>query len=118
MNFVKRFEEQYRVINKTMESKNVIVLDPKKEYEKLAESLGGKVVTINPNDSGVFNPFMLATENVLTLDEKENELRKLFGVSDFGVKYARELLKDMSFLDDDPEWKERVTVILKEYAKI
>ena len=101
-----------------MESKNVTVLDPKREYEKLAESLGGKVITITPNDSGVLNLFMLAAENALTLDEKENELRKVFGVSDFGAEYARELLKDMSFLDDDPEWKERVTVILKEYARI
>jgi hypothetical protein len=87
--------------------------------KKLAKLLGGKVITINPAEYGVINPFLIATENALTIDEKETELRKFFDLlSDYGAEYARQRLSDMSFLDDEPEWKERATLILKKYAKI
>lgn len=117
-NFEKKFQEKYIAINKSIEGNNVVIVDPENEYKKLAEMHGGKVITINPNNSGVINPFTIATEKALTPDEKENLLRRLLDISNYGEEHARELLNDMSFLNDEPEWKERVTVILKEYTKI
>ncbi|MCQ4925029.1 hypothetical protein NE686_18150 [Tissierella carlieri] len=65
----------------------------------------------------VYNPFLVATEKAETIEEKEMELRKLLELSlEYGPTYARQRLSDMSFLDDYPEWKERATKILEEYA--
>lgn len=111
------FEKKSKIIEDAMKGR-VVIIDPENEYKELAKMFGGKVITINPTDCGVINPFLIATEHAQTIDEKEAELRKLLDISDYGAEYARQRLSDMSFLDDVPEWKERATVILKEYAKI
>lgn len=65
-----------------------------------------------------FNPFLISTEGFETIEEKAIELKKLLIYSDgTGTEYANEILKDMSFLDNNPEWKKHAEEILKEYLK-
>lgn len=89
----------------------------KSNMELFIKKLGGEFVTINPSYRSVYNPFLAATEQAQTIEEKEIKLRNLLDkLSDYGAEYARQQLSDMSFLDDAPEWKERAIIILNEYA--
>lgn len=46
-----------------------IILDPEGEYSKLAEILGGEVITINANSNSKFNPFEIKNDYELNLDK-------------------------------------------------
>lgn len=87
------------------------------DYQK--EKNGYKIISLNLKDctekSTVFNPFLFATDKAKTLDEKEIELRKLLD-TEFGPGYAKQRLRDISFLDNELKWKERAIRILREYA--
>lgn len=48
----------------------VIVIDPEKEYETLAQSIGGEFITFSPTSPAKINPFDLSG----TAEEGENEL--------------------------------------------
>lgn len=65
--------------------------------------------------TGSINPFDIDFAET-TLDEKEEKLRNLLAVIDYDQNFIHHYLKDMSFLDNKPEWKERATAVLQEYA--
>jgi len=89
----------------------------KKETIKMLKEAGYAVEEISLKEGySVFNPITFATKDVESLDEKESQLRKLLSATEYGKYYARQRLCDMSFLDSDPEWKERATLILQEFA--
>lgn len=48
----------------------IIVIDPEKEYEALANAIGGEFITFSPNAAARINPFDLSG----TFEEGENEL--------------------------------------------
>lgn len=81
---------------------------------------GYKAIALNIKESAdkshVFNPFLAATDNGTTTEEKEIELRKLLEINEYGSAYAKQRLTNMSFLDNEPEWKERAISILNEYV--
>lgn len=52
-----------------------------------------------------------------SLDKKENELRNILKeMGTYSFVYAPDRLKDMSFLDEYPEWKERASKVLLEFT--
>lgn len=63
------FEKKSKIIEDVARGGRVVVIDPDNEYKELAKMLGGKVITINPSDSGVFNPFLIATEQAHTIED-------------------------------------------------
>ena len=84
------------------------------------ERVGVRTFTLNQMISNAmkYNPFTEAAKNANSIEEKELALRNfLEQIGDYAPEYARQRLSDMSFLDDCPEWKEKATAILKEYAR-
>jgi type IV secretory pathway VirB4 component len=57
------FEKKTKIIEEVAKGGRVVIIDPENEYKELAKALGGTVITINPADGGVFNPFLVATEH-------------------------------------------------------
>jgi len=51
------------VLNKVMSDKVVVLVDSENEYVKLAEILGGNVITIANSDSCFINPFEVEVDN-------------------------------------------------------
>lgn len=52
-----------------------------------------------------------------SLDKKEEELRNILKeIGTYSFVYASDRLKDMSFLDEFPEWKERASKVLLEFT--
>ncbi|CAK7051829.1 hypothetical protein [Tissierella sp.] len=47
------------VIKKVVEGVEIIVIDPESEYQEIIKMLGGKPVTINPDNFTYINPFEL-----------------------------------------------------------
>lgn len=97
------------------------------DFEKLAKEIGGELIKINPSSSSVLNIFDMDKPNINDgyFEKKEMELRAILDEMDRNVsldeisskEYATGRLKDMSFLDAQPKgWKERATIILKEYS--
>lgn len=81
--------------------------------------IGGK--GSNKTRQCFFDPILFCGENKeLSIEEKEKLLREFlmpeYGQETFGMLYARDRLKNMDILDEFPEWKERATKILQEYA--
>lgn len=99
-----------------------IVVDSAGEYPRTAIELGGEVIQLsNAGDSSI-NLFEETTkyfelEDDKLLEEKEAEIRQLLDCIGFSPEFIKEILADMSFLDKDPAWKERVISILQEYEK-
>lgn len=97
------------------------------DMEDAHKENGYEIISLNneetTNNRGSFNPFkafiekadIVATDKAKSLEEKEIEVRELLEISGFGKLYAVERLNDMSFLDDEPEWKEKAIKILEEY---
>lgn len=83
-NFEKKFEEKYSVINKVLEEKTVVIVDPQNEYKQLAERFrsGGKVVTIDTNSVSYINPFELSSINEVKILQKykSNNWLKMHGI--------------------------------------
>lgn len=52
-------------------NEKIVIIDPKNEYEKLAELSGAKVITLDPNNFSFFNPFEIGLEKVMN-EELEN----------------------------------------------
>lgn len=76
-------------------------------YDVKRIKLSGKGGSINPLD---------IDREGMTLEEKEEQLRRLLAAIDYDKDVILHYLQDMSFLDDDPEWKERATAVLQEYV--
>lgn len=99
-------------------------MNNKINYEKLALEIGGEKISINPSKSSSVNIFEInilnqnITEEILT--QKEQELRQFLELlKEYNLditNWAIEKLKDLSFLDDIPEWKYIVQNVLQEYA--
>lgn len=52
-----------------------------------------------------------------SIDKKEDELRNILTeLGSYSCVYAADRLKDMSFLDEYPEWKERASKVLLEFT--
>lgn len=66
----KSFTIKLEIIRQRMFGAEVIVIDPEREYDKLAVSLGGEHVDFSPNSSIKINPFDLSG----MYEEGENEL--------------------------------------------
>lgn len=64
-----------------------------------------------------FNPLLAATEQASSIEEKSIKLRELLEMPEYGSEYAKQRLSDMSFLDDEPEWREAAKGILMEYIE-
>lgn len=94
------------------------------EFYELAKSIGGKIVKLNTNKNCSINIFDIDKPEITKdyLKGKECDLRKFLDVANkenmMGTKIAIEKLKDLSFLDNEPKWKEIVEIVLKEYANL
>lgn len=74
-------------------------------YDVKRIKLGGKGGSLNPLD---------IDREGMTLEEKEEQLRKLLAIINYDKNIIQHYLQDMSFLDNDPEWKERAITVLQE----
>jgi hypothetical protein len=54
-------------------NEKIVIIDPKNEYEKLAELSGAKVITLDPNNFSFFNPFEIGLEKVMNEELENNE---------------------------------------------
>ncbi len=66
----KSYMVKLEAIRSLMFGTEVMVIDPEKEYEQLAKSIGGDFITFSPNSPAKINPFDLSG----TYEEGENEL--------------------------------------------
>lgn len=64
-NFIKKTS----IARNVTEGKKVVIIDPKNEYSKLAEMLGGEVITIDPNNLSSINPFELENDDNKNIEQ-------------------------------------------------
>ncbi|OGC54720.1 hypothetical protein A2797_01470 [candidate division WWE3 bacterium RIFCSPHIGHO2_01_FULL_48_15] len=66
----KSYMVKLEALRSLMFGTEVIVIDPEKEYETLAQAIGGEYISFSPNSPAKINPFDLSG----TYEEGENEL--------------------------------------------
>lgn len=92
-----------------------LACDPKSDNMHILQEAGYDVKRIKlGGKGGSLNPLDIDREG-MTLEEKEEQLRMLLVAIDYDKNIILHYLRDMSFLDDDPEWKERATAVLQGY---
>ncbi len=86
--------KKVEVLRKFMEGKKVVIIDGENEYSKLAEMLGGEVITIDPNNLSFINPFELGIEKSINNNRKNkeeviNNLKELLSIHYEWVKVTK-----------------------------
>lgn len=95
-----------------------------KDIYELAKETGGDIISLASGNTTTINIFDLNKPEITEeyLQEKAQELRNILEEANkenmAGSTYARERLKDLSPLDNEPEWKKMASQILEEYAKM
>lgn len=69
----KSFAVKLEALRSLMMGRQVIIIDPENEYERLSEAVGGSYVRLSLNSSTYVNPFDLPT--VIDSEEADNALR-------------------------------------------
>jgi len=98
----KSYMVKLEALRSLMFGTEVMVIDPEKEYEQLARSIGGDFVTFSPTSAAKINPFDLSG----TYEEGENELalkilslHTLFKIIMGQLAPAEEALLDRTLLE-------------------
>lgn len=74
----KSYATKVLLANLAADKTKMFILDPEEEYVPLAYNLGGKVIDVGSNKSGIINPFHIMTdlEDDSSLEQKEAKMGK------------------------------------------
>ena len=72
----KSFATKAILTNLAADRTKIYILDPEQEYDKLTYNLGGKVIDVGTNTSGIINPFhiMAALEDLDSFTDSDSEV--------------------------------------------
>ena len=101
----KSYTTKVEILRQLMQGTKVIVIDPEREYQRLAESVGGTYIKLSARSKQKINPFDLATT---------------FHAIDDVSEHAQDLMEIISLMADGLSAREKAAVdkaILKIYTK-
>lgn len=101
----KSYATKVEILRQLMQGTSVIVIDPEREYKRLAESVDGTYIKLSATSKEKINPFDLATTNHGSEDLSE---------------HAQDLMEIISLMADGLSAREKAAVdkaILKLYAE-
>ncbi len=125
----KSYMVKLEAIRSLMFGTEIMVIDPEKEYETLAKSIGGDFITFSPTAPAKINPFDLAG----TYEEGENELalkilslHTLFKIIMGSLSPSEEALLDRALLEtyakkgitQDPATHKKAAPIMPDFYEV
>ena len=111
----KSYTAKVEVLRQLLRGTKVIVIDPEREYERLAEEVGGTYIKISTSSKQKINPFDLATKNKGELLEKTQHLTDLISLMSEGLSADEKSALDQAILK---LYETNMTPLFKDLAKI
>lgn len=96
----KSYTTKVEILRQLMQGTKVIVIDPEREYKKLAESVGGTYIKLSARSKEKINPFDLATtfHDIGDLSEHAQDLTEVISLMAEGLSSREKAAVDKTIL--------------------
>lgn len=95
----KSYASKVEIIRNLAQGTDVIVIDPEREYSKLADSVGGTVIRISVDANEHINPFDLEFRENTSLSEHIQDLTEIISLMADGLSSSEKAIVDKAIVD-------------------
>lgn len=121
----KSYTTKVEILRQLMQGTKVIVIDPEREYKRLAESVEGTYINFSINSDEKINPFDLASSGHTRSDLSEHtqDLTEIISLMAEGLNQREKAAVDKAILSvydktkDEPPLLENLYATLKDYGQ-
>ena len=116
----KSYATKVEILRQLMQGTKVIVIDPEREYKRLAESVNGTYIKLSAKSKEKINPFDLATTNHSRddLSEHTQDLTEVISLMAEGLDSSEKAAVDKSILKIYEECEEGMPLLRDLYAEL
>ena len=116
----KSYASKVEILRQLMQGTKVIVIDPEREYKRLAESVGGTYIHLSANSDEKINPFDLATTSHTSgdLSEHAQDLTEIISLMAEGLSAREKAAVDKAILSIYAAAKDEPPLLEDLYAKL
>ena len=116
----KSYAAKVEILRQLMQGTKVIVIDPEREYKRLAESVNGTYIRLSANSAEKINPFDLTTTSHEKddLSEHAQDLTEIISLMAEGLSAREKAAVDKSILSIYANAKEEPPLLEDLYAKL
>jgi len=116
----KSYASKVEILRQLMQGTKVIVIDPEREYKRLAESVNGTYIMLSASSAEKINPFDLATTNHSkdNLSEHAQDLTEIISLMGEGLSAREKAAVDKAILSIYANAKEEPPLLEDLYAKL
>jgi conjugal transfer ATP-binding protein TraC len=94
----KSYTAKVEILRQLLRKTKVIVIDPEREYESLAKSVGGSYIRVSPSSEERINPLELVRGDKADLPEKIQDLSDLISLMADGLSSEEKAILDKAIL--------------------
>lgn len=116
----KSYTTKVEIIRQLMQSTEVIVIDPEREYRQLTESVNGTYIRLSANSTEKINPFDIATSYHDTSDISEHiqDLTEVIGLMAEGLSSSEKAAVDKAIISIFKKNKEKPPLLLDLFIEL
>ena len=116
----KSYTTKVEILRQLMQGTRVIVIDPEREYKRLAESVGGTYIKLSAKSKQKINPFDLATtfSKASDLSEHTQDLMEVIGLMAEGLTSREKAAVDKTILKIYKQAKKNQPLLEDLYAEL